>query len=200
MTDNSIGKALYKLGTSESPMKRQISKSLTSIIEASGAKERTTKINKQKILGEKEALNKFLNATPTIITLKNLQINTKLFMVTIYRLYPFNTNKFDNFLRGFIALKKELEDNIKLGKKLNPARYEDVIMKVIDYKSDPINLEIKGDPITKERDYVILEQGSEDITSTDLLMEMIDNNMSDMQIGGYCYREMKKLRRILSHR
>jgi hypothetical protein len=84
------------------------------------------------------------------------------------RLYPFNSGKYNKFIRAFIALRDELREEEKKDMQLNPARYEDIIKKMIDHE---------GTRVTTPKDFF--------------------SNNNNEQTGGFLHRETKKLRNIL---
>lgn len=148
-----LGKTLYNYGTSTSPMKRAISTGILRAMEASGSKERTTNKILDETKLEREGLQKFLNGKVTKNTLEKLGVNSRTFNIVVFREYPFNTGKYDKFLRAFIILRNELREYTTQNKKLNPSKYEDIIKRMIKYE--------KGNSITSHNDYIPLVISSE---------------------------------------
>lgn len=240
-----VAKTLYRYGTSKSPVKRGIATGVLSLIEATGSKERTAKKNFEATEQEKEALRKFLNNKATQNVLEKVGVNSRAFNVVAFRGYPFNSGKYDMFLRAFVTLRNELREHAGMKHKLNPSKYDDIIKRMIKYEN--------GDTITTHSDYipeVVLseddsddysepmhsdeqsEQPSEDqdddseshisgisnynkylgyldnlpdfadketlSSRRNSVMRSLDNELSKLQVGGFCYNETSKLKNIIA--
>jgi hypothetical protein len=199
-----IAKKLYKYGTSKSPLKRGISSGVLSIIEATGADKRTAKKNLENTEREKEALKKFLNNKTTKNTLDKLDVNTRSFIVAVFRKYPFNANKYEIFIRAFVQLRNELREQPE--KKLNPSKYEDVIERMLQFNTgeklttpvDYIPKTIESENDSDEYSNLVDSVGSVgsvdsvgSITSRDTLTSNRNSIMSSQQAGGVYRNEIK---------
>jgi hypothetical protein len=141
-----LAKTLYRYGTSKSPVKRGIASGVIGLIEATGSKERTAKKNAEATKNEKEALTKFLNSKVTQNALEKLGVNSRVFNLAVFRAYPFNTRKYNIFIRAFVVLRNELRENMTKNRKLNPSKYHEIIVNMLKYED--------GDTITRHVDYM----------------------------------------------
>ena len=224
-----VAKKLYRYGTSNSPVKCGIAGIANTLIEATSAKERTAKKNLKAEKAEREKLEKFLNARTTQNTLERLGVNNRAFNVAVFRTYPFNAGKYDNFVRAFVVLRDELRSNIAQSKKLNPSKYDEIVQKMITNKSitshaDYVPMQVPSENDSDEYSESEVEEqedddreplddsdeqlgysddGSEDkiakrdTFSKSSVLRMVDGKLENLQIGGFCHREMSKLKDIL---
>jgi hypothetical protein len=172
-----LAKTLYKYGTSKSPVKRALSSGVMNLIEATGSKERTLKKNVKEMGLEKEVLTKFLNSKVTQNELEKLGVNSRTFNIAVFREYPFNTGKYDIFIRAFIVLRNELRENIAKNRKLNPSKYQEIIVNMLKYT--------KGDKITRHLDYIPMMISTENDSdeSEDSGLEESDNGSSESEVS-----------------
>lgn len=222
-----VAQQLYKLSKSTSPVKRGFASGVLGLLEVTGSKDRTAKKNFEETEAEREALKKFLISDVTRNTLEKLGVNSRVFNIVVFKTYPFNSGKYDKFLEAFSVLRDELQQYSEQNKELNPSKYDDIIRRMIKYdKGNVITINTDYIPMVipsendsdeysnsensqeSEEGYMdtgLIEQYLDDIEKGELmssrknsLMRSVADELSKLQVGGFCHTETYKLKSLLT--
>lgn len=125
-----LGKLLHTYAKSSDPLKQTITKTILSMSELIGLREKVAKVNAKMKKEEEKALMIFVTSDSVTRSLEATGVNSKLFKKAMVSNFFFNQNKLVLFMENFVTLISELESYKEKGLRLNPKRYDEVASKL----------------------------------------------------------------------
>lgn len=121
-----VGKLLHEYGVSSNPLKQAITKTVLSMAELTGLKEKVAKTNLKIKKEEEKSLMTFVMSDAVTQNLESVNINSKLFKKEMLSNFIFNQDKLVLFMENFLKLIEELKYYYQHGFKLDQRQYDKV--------------------------------------------------------------------------